>query len=97
MFYDIHTTLATTEILRTLYRLEDDRPALNRVRTQSRLPIYFWSWRGVVHSAPTPAGVRGAKAGLPRAEMRSRRSRDLISARDTPALAPRTPAGVGAE
>jgi len=41
---------------------------------QSRLPIYFWRWRGVVHPAPTPAGVVGAKAGLSRAEIRSRRS-----------------------
>jgi len=64
---------------RPMYRLEDDRRAFNRVRTQSRLPIYFWSWRGVVNPAPTPAGARGAKAGVPRAEMRSRRSRDLIS------------------
>jgi len=49
--------------------------ALNRLRTQSRLAIYFWRRRGVVHSASTPAGVGGAKAGLSRAEIRSRRSR----------------------
>ena len=67
---------------------EDDRHALNRVLTQSRLPIYFWRWRGVIHSALTPAGVRGAKAGLSRAEIRSRLRLDLISARDRPALAP---------
>ena len=44
----------------SMYRLEDDRRALNRVRTQSRLPIYFWSWRGVVHSAPIGYASRGA-------------------------------------
>jgi len=48
--------------------------AVNRVRTQSRLAIYFWRRRGVVHPAPTPAGVGGAKAGLSRAEIRSRRA-----------------------
>ena len=42
---------------------------------QSRLAIYFWRRRGVIHPAPTPAGVGGAKAGLSRAEIRSRLSR----------------------
>jgi len=65
---------------------EDDMHALNRVRTQSRLPIYFWRRRGVVHSAPTPAGVRGAKAGLSCAEIRSRLRLDLISAHHRPSL-----------
>jgi len=45
------------------------------IRMQSRLAIYFWRRHGVVHPAPTPAGVGGAKAGLSRAEIRSRRSR----------------------
>jgi len=43
------------------------------------LPIYFWRRRGVVHPAPTPADVRGAKAGLSRAEIRSRRNLRFIA------------------